>query len=134
MNAKHEAFAIKMEEIMKEMLSTEAFEQLATTTEPEFVADDTTTTSPITEEDMIRIIKKEPNEKPLLVEDYTPLNSAESNKGILCDVDSIGGSVKSLYVYKQCLIVATIFGAIARQVRAVMKKIRENNRFQQNRT
>lgn len=120
MNAKEEAFAIKMEEIMKEMLSTEAFEQLATTPEPEFAVDVNTITSSITEEDMIRIIKKEPNEKPLLVEDYTPLNPAKSNKGILCNVDCIGGSVKSLYVYKQCLIIPTIVGFIVRQVWVVM--------------
>lgn len=92
MDAKEEAFAIKMEEIMKEMLSTEAFE--LATLEPEFVTDDNTI-NPIPEEDMIRIIKKEPNEKPLLVEDYALSNSAKTNKGILYDADSISESVKT---------------------------------------
>lgn len=67
---KAEAFAIKMEELMKQALSEELQEMIdEDERQPvDLATDDNDET--LTEEEMIRIVKKESNEKPLSVKDF----------------------------------------------------------------
>lgn len=69
LDPKDEAFAIKMEELMKQALSEEIQEMTDEDEDPpvDLATDDNDDT--ITEEEMIQLVKKEPNEKPLSVRD-----------------------------------------------------------------
>ncbi|KAK4511478.1 uncharacterized protein ATC70_012693 [Mucor velutinosus] len=69
LDPKDEAFAIKIEELMKQALSEELQEMLGDEGQlVDLATDDNDET--ITEEEMIRIVKKEPNEKPLSMQDF----------------------------------------------------------------
>lgn len=70
LDPKDEAFAIKMEELMKQALSEELQEMVdGDEGQPvDLATDDNDET--ITEEEMIQLVKKEPNEKPLSLRDF----------------------------------------------------------------
>lgn len=82
LDPKDEAFAIKMEELMKQALS-EALQQVTDGDEShpvDLATDDTDTPVTITEGETIQIIKKEPNEKPLFLKDFVS-KSATAEEG-----------------------------------------------------
>lgn len=82
LDPKDEAFAIKMEELMKQALS-EALQQVTDGDEShpvDLATDDADTPATITEGETIQIIKKEPNEKPLFLKDFIS-KSATAEEG-----------------------------------------------------